>query len=252
MIPLQKRSTALRGCRASARRLAAELDRKEVEHGIEADHELGALLLDGLRDAIGERRRCDRARCSRSQGYPGRAGDRLRVERDDPELRRRASQERADEQQLVGVLRCADAAAPPASATSAPASSAAPAPRGRVRDAAIRPPASASARTNPGWTRRDEEARLQRAEPVELGDAVEHLLEGGEPVTQPGSVLEALRPRERAQPLAAAPVAPRRGRRPRARRARGPRPTPSRRLRAPARAASPPSTTDQRAPRRRR
>ena len=56
MIPLQKRSTARGGRGSSEHGLPAQLDRQEIDARVEPDHELTALALDRLGDAIGERR----------------------------------------------------------------------------------------------------------------------------------------------------------------------------------------------------
>ena len=60
MIPLQKRSTAAGSRGSSEHGLPAQLDRQEVDAGVEPDDELAALSLDRFGDPIRERR--DRGR----------------------------------------------------------------------------------------------------------------------------------------------------------------------------------------------
>ena len=60
MIPQQKRAYASRRLGAAEHRLAAQLDRQQVEARVEPDDELAALALDRLREPVGEGRGGDR------------------------------------------------------------------------------------------------------------------------------------------------------------------------------------------------
>ena len=106
MIPLQKRSTAARRRGSSEHGLPPQLDRQQVDAGVEPDDELAALPLDRFGDPIRERR--DRGRLVvRSHAHAAKATpfvaaqDRVALERDDPQLRRRPAHEGRQQEQLV-------------------------------------------------------------------------------------------------------------------------------------------------------
>ena len=98
--PAAEAGNGVRGLAAAEHRLAAQLDRQQVEPRIEADDELAALALDGLREPVGKGR-----------GGHGRHGDKATrrlgtsASRNDAELRRRPAQDAPDQQELVGVGR---------------------------------------------------------------------------------------------------------------------------------------------------
>ena len=170
---------------AAEHRLAAQLDGQQVEARIEPDDELAALALDRLRKPVGEGRGGDRGHAQRLGSQPD-----LR-QRQYAQLRRRPAQERADQEQLVRVGR-------PERGLGAA--------RGGQPCLGLRPAGVArQQRPRRGDTaagdeihpleavlrRRHEQAQLERAEPVELGQRPGDVLERSDPVAQPRSILEA-------------------------------------------------------------
>ena len=104
-MPRQKRSTAAAAAAPSAERLAAELDRQQVDARVEPDDELAALALDRLCDAIGERGHGDGLLGHAANGTPSTAeAIAASVERHHRELGRRSPQERGHREHLVRVL----------------------------------------------------------------------------------------------------------------------------------------------------
>ena len=205
MMPLQNRSTAAAAASRPRDRLAAQLDGQQVDARVEPDDELAALALDCLGDPIGERND-RRSLVVRSDAHAAKAtpftAARIasRSSASDAQLGRRPPQERRDEEKLVGLGRLEVGREAPVDLGEArldlePAAASA-------RDGAARDDA-AGEEDRPGHPRLErghDEAGPQRPQAPQLVDPLDHLLERGDPVAQPGGVLEAKIAGEPAKP----------------------------------------------------
>ena len=184
--PAAEAGEGARGLGPAEHGLAAQLDRQQVEARVEPDDELAALPLDGIGEPVGERRGGHRE----PWGKATRARRHLR-EGDDLELWRRPAQEgpiSSSSSASAGAseARARAAAARPASSSTRPAPPGQQRPRGG--DAAARDEERAlEAVLECG----NEQAELERAQPLQLEECAGDLLQRSDPVAQPRSVLEA-------------------------------------------------------------
>ena len=205
MIPLQKRSTALGSRGSSEHGLPPQLDRQEVDPGVEADDELAALSLDRFGDPIRERR--DRGRLVvRSHAHAAKAtpfvAARIALRssattRSSGAGRRMKVASRSSSSAAIASRSAGSVAIDLAQARIDLEVGAAATRHGPTRDDATRNEDGAH---HPRLERGHDEARAHRPQPPELVDPVDDLLERRDPIAQPGGILEAEVAREPPEP----------------------------------------------------
>ena len=222
--PAAEAAVGRRRLGAAEHRLAAQLDREQLEAGVEPDDELAPLALDRFGEPVGEGRGRDpRARVEilRHREQSSARGSRP----PSSQAARRSSASGTTRSSGGGLrrnepIRSSSSASSGALDASAPALGsggrgeagfelqAAGAPGGSVRAATTRPGADEERPLEPVLDGGHEQAELERAQPLQLAQRARHLLERRDPVAQARGVLEALRRRERRRAARAAPGAP--------------------------------------------